>query len=29
MEKYLSAGSSFIRRQYAPHLLLTLLFAQK
>lgn len=27
MEKYLSAGSSFVRRQYAPHLLLTLLFA--
>ncbi len=26
MEKYLSAGSSFIRKQYAPHLLLTLLF---
>lgn len=26
MEKYLSAGSSFIRRQYAPHLLVTLLF---
>ncbi len=26
MEKYLSAGSSFIRRQYAPHLLMTLLF---
>lgn len=26
MEKYLSAGSSFIRRQYGPHLLLTLLF---
>lgn len=26
MEKYLSAGSSFIRRQYGPHLLVTLLF---
>lgn len=26
MEKYLRAGSSFIRRQYAPHLLATLLF---
>ncbi len=25
MENYLSAGSSFIRRQYAPHLLLALL----
>ena len=26
MEKYLRAGSSFVRRQYGPHLLLTLLF---
>lgn len=26
MERYLSAGSSFLRRQYLPHLLLTLLF---
>ena len=26
MEKYLSAGNSFIRRQYGPHLLVTLLF---
>lgn len=26
MERYLSAGSSFIRRQYAPHLGITLLF---
>lgn len=26
MERYLSAGGSFIRRQYAPHMLLTLLF---
>ncbi len=26
MEKYLKAGSSFVRRQYAPHLLLVLLF---
>lgn len=25
MEKYVSAGSSFLRRQYLPHLLLTLL----
>lgn len=25
MEKYLNAGSSFVRRQYGPHLLLTLL----
>jgi len=26
MERYLSAGSSFIRRQYAPHILLVLFF---
>lgn len=26
MERYLNAGSSFVRRQYAPHLALTLLF---
>ena len=26
MERYLNAASSFIRRQYAPHILLTLLF---
>ena len=26
MEKYLSIGNSFFRRQYAPHLLVTLLF---
>lgn len=26
MERYLNAGSSFVRRQYAPHLLVTLLF---
>lgn len=26
MEKYLRAGSSFARRQYAPHLFITLLF---
>lgn len=26
MERYLSAGGSFIRRQYAPHILLTVLF---
>lgn len=26
MERYLNAGGSFIRRQYAPHILLTVLF---
>ncbi len=26
MERYLNVGSSFIRRQYAPHILLTVLF---
>lgn len=26
MERYLNAGGSFIRRQYAPHLMVTLLF---
>lgn len=26
MEKYLKTGSSFVRRQYAPHLMVTLLF---